>query len=86
MALKPSRYKEQLPKQVRQTIFRLRRRIETVFSQLSEELNAERVLAKNFRGLCTRMINKVLCHNLCMVFNHIFNDAGDIRKIKQLIF
>lgn len=86
MALKPSHYKEQLPKKVRQTIFCFRRRIETIFSQLSEQLNAERVTAKSFKGLCTRLVNKVLCHNLCMVLNHIFNNTGDIRKIKQLIF
>lgn len=86
MALRPSNYKEQLPKRVRQTIFRFRRMVETIFSQLSGELNAERVLAKSFRGLCTRMVNKVLAHNLCMIFNHIFNGSDDIRKIKQLIF
>ena len=86
MALRPSNYKEQFPKRVRQTIFQFRRIAETIFSQLSGELNTEGVLAKSFRGLCTRMVNKVLAHNLRMIFNHIFNDSGDIRKIKQLIF
>lgn len=86
MSLKPSNYKDNWPKEVRQLIFRFRRRIETVFSQLSEQLNAEQVLAKSFQGLCTRLENKILGHNLCMAFNSIFNKTCDIGKIKQLIF
>ena len=53
MSLKPSNYKKNWPTEIRQLIFRFRRRVETVFSQLSEQLNAEKVLAKSFRGLCT---------------------------------
>lgn len=86
MSLKPSNYKNNWPKPVRQLIFRFRRRVETVFSQLSEQLNAERVLAKSFHGLCTRLVNKILGHNLCMAFMSIFGAACDIDKIKQLIF
>lgn len=86
MSLKPSNHKNNWPKEVRQVIFRFRRRIETVFSQLSEQLNAEKVLAKSFRGLCTRLQNKSLGHNLCMAFNSIFREPCDIGKIKHLIF
>lgn len=86
MSLKPSSYKTNWPKEIRQLIFRFRRRVETVFSQLSEQMKAERVLAKNFRGLCPRLQNKILGHNLCMAFNSIFREACDIRKIKQLVF
>lgn len=57
MALKRSNSKADWPKPVRRLIFKLRRRVETVFSQLSEQLNAERVLAKSFQGLCTRAVN-----------------------------
>ena len=39
-ALKRSNSKENWPKSVRQLIFKLRRRVETVFSQLSGQLNA----------------------------------------------
>ena len=74
MSLKPSNYKENWPREVRQLIFRFRRRVETVFSQLTEQTNAERVLAKSFRGLCTRLQNKILGHNLCMAFNSIFRE------------
>lgn len=86
MPLKRSNAKNNWSKPVRQLIFRLRRKIETAFSQLSEQLNAERVLAKSFTGLCTRLVNKVLAHNLCMVLNHLFHKECDIGKIKHLIF
>jgi len=86
MSLKPSNYKENCPKAIRRLVFLFRRRIETVFSQLSEQLNAERVLAKSFRGLCTRLVNKILGQNLCMAYNAIFSKSCDIGKIKQLIF
>lgn len=66
MSLKPSNYKTNWPRKLRQLIFRLRRRVETVFSQLSEQMNAEKVLAKSYRGLCTRLQNKMLGHNLCI--------------------
>lgn len=86
MALKRSNSKEQYPKNVRRLIFRLRRRVETVFSQLSEQLHAERVLAKSMHGLKTRLVNKILAYDLCMVINHLFRKTYDIQKIKQLIF
>lgn len=86
MSLKPSNYKKNWSTDIRRLIFRFRRRVETVFSQLSEQLNAEKVLAKSFRGLCTRLQNKVLGHNLCMAFNSIFRDPCDIGRIKQIIF
>lgn len=86
MSLKRSNSKLDWPKTVRQLIFRLRRRVETVFSQLSEQLNAERVFAKSFHGLCTRLTNKILAHNLCLVLNFLFGETCEIGKIKQLIF
>ena len=86
LSLKRSNSKSNWPKPVRQLIFRLRRRVETVFSQLSGQLNDERVLAKSFQGLCTRLVNKILVYNLCMVLNYLFGDSCDIGKIKQLIF
>lgn len=86
MSLKPSNYKTNWPREIRRLIFRFRRRVETVFSQLSEQMNAEKVLAKSFRGLCTRLQNKILGHNLCMAFNSIFSETCDIGKIKHLIF
>lgn len=86
MALKRSNSKADWPKPVRRLIFKLRRRVETVFSQLSEQLNAERVLAKSFQGLCTRIVNKILAYNLCLTLNYIFHEDCEIGKIKGLIF
>lgn len=86
ISLKSSNYKKNWPTEIRRLIFRFRRKAETVFSQLSEQLNAEKVLAKSFRGLCTRLQNKVLGHNLCKAFNSVFRDSCNIGKIKGLIF
>lgn len=86
MALKRSNSKTDWPRSVRQLIFKLRRRVETVFSQLSGQLNAQRVLAKSFQGLCTRLVNKVLAYNLCLALNSIFHESCELGKIKQLIF
>ncbi len=86
MALKRSNSKANWPKPIRQTIFRLRRRVETVFSQLAGQLNAERVLAKSFCGLCTRLTNKILAYNLCMALNNIFGESCELAQIKELVF
>jgi hypothetical protein len=86
MSLKRSNSKNDWPKSVRKLIFRLRRRVETVFSQLSEQLNAERVLAKSFQGLCTRLVNKILAYNLCLVLNHLFGKTCEVMRIKHLVF
>lgn len=86
MALKRSNSKTDWPKPVRRLIFKQRRRVETVFSQLSGQLNAERVLAKSFQGLCTRLSNKILAYNLCLALNSIFNETCELAKIKLLIF
>ena len=86
MSLKRSNSKTNWPKSVRQLIFKLRRRVETVFSQLSEQLNAERVLARSLQGLCTRLVNKILAYNLCLALNSILGKTFELSKIKQLIF
>lgn len=86
MALKRSNSKANWPKPVRQLIFQLRRCVETVFSQLSEQLHAERVLVKSFQGLCTRLVNKILAYNLCLALNSIFHETCELGRIKQLIF
>ena len=86
MSLERSNSKTNWPKSVRQLIFKLRRRVETVFSQLSEQLNAEKVLARSFQGLCTRLVNKILAYNLCLALNSILSKTFELSKIKQLIF
>ena len=51
IALKCSNSKANFPRTVRQLIFKPRRRVETVFSQLSEQLNVERGTGEEFSGL-----------------------------------
>lgn len=85
-ALKRSGNQEDVPAFIRRLIFKNRRRIETTFSQLTEQLNAENVLAKSLCGLCTRLLHKILGYNLCIVVNYIFNITLNISQIKQLIF
>ncbi|SNT22695.1 Transposase DDE domain-containing protein [Anaerovirgula multivorans] len=78
--------KIQYSKALRQVIFKLRRRIETTASQLSEQLNIEKVLAKSLWGLTTRIKTKVLGYNLCHFMNRILGKTSDLAKIKDLIF
>lgn len=86
MALNRSNNKVDWPQPVRQRIFCQRRRVKTVFSQLSGQLNAEWVLAKSIRGLYTRLSNKILAYNFCLALNSIFHKIDDLAKIKQLVF
>ena len=50
MSLKPSNYKQNWSKEIKQLIFRFRRRVETVFSQLSEQFNAESMAFNSIFG------------------------------------
>ena len=78
--------KEQLPKDMRQLIFKLRRRIETSNSQLTEQLNIERVMAKSLWGFITRIKTKLLAHNLCFYINKLIGNDINVSKIKELVF
>lgn len=86
LSLKRNNSKMQWSKPFRQMIFKFRRRVETVFSQLSQQLNAERVLAKTFRGLCTRLVNKILAYDLALLMNKLFYSQHPLACIKHLIF
>ncbi len=86
LALKRSNSKTNWPKPARQLVFKLRRRIETVFSQLSGQPNAERVLAKSPQGLCAQLVDKILAYDLCLVLNDMFYGACEMARIKQIIF
>lgn len=86
IAMKRKKTANQFSKEFRQTIFKARRRIETTFSQLSGQLNIQRVLAKSMWGLVTRITNKILAHNLCYFINKVFNINPNISKIKHLVF
>ena len=78
--------KIQHPKAIRQLVFKLRRRIETTGSQLTQQLNMERVLAKSFWGLVTRIRTKLLAHNLYYYINMLIGHDMHFSRIKQLVF
>ena len=74
-----------LLREVRQLIFKFRRKIETSFSQLTEQLNIETVRAKSLWGLITRLNTKVLAFNLCFYINKLIGNIN-LSKNKNLIF
>jgi hypothetical protein len=78
--------KVQFPKEERQLIFKLRRRIETTASQFTQQLNIEQVLAKSFWGLQVRIKTKLLAYNLCYYINKLIGQDINISKIKHLVF
>ena len=67
LALKRANARQPYSPELRKEIFKRRRRIETTFSQLAEQLNAQRVLAKTFDGLSLRLLTKFLAFNLCFL-------------------
>lgn len=79
LALKRKNAHQPYTLSLRQEIFRQRRRIETSFSQLSEQLNSQHVLAKSFCGLSLRLITKFLAFNLCLLL-------AQSSHIKSLLF
>jgi hypothetical protein len=85
LPLKKDNDKIQFPKELRQYIFKKRRRVETSASQLTEQLNIETVRAKSFWGLITRINTKILAYNLCFYINKLLGNMH-LSKIKGLIF
>ena len=63
-ALKRGNSKEPLPKEFRNMISKLRRRIESTFNQLIECFNIERVRSNSKIGLQTALEIKFLCFNI----------------------
>lgn len=86
LPLKRKNSKIQYPKALRQLIFKARRRVETTASQLSEQLNIEKVLAKSLWGFQTRIKTKLLAYNLCHFINRVLGKDTESAKIKELVF
>lgn len=84
--LKRGNSKDNYSKEIRQLIFKVRRRIETSFSQLSEQLNINKVKSKSMLGFITRIRIKVLAHNISFLINQIMRKDNSIAKIKELVF
>jgi hypothetical protein len=63
-------------------VFRkLRKRIETLFSQLCDQFMIKRNYAKNFVGLATRIISKIASLTMAQFVNKFYNDTA-INHIK----
>jgi len=76
-----------LPLAVRRRVARVRQRIETVNSQLSDQLGIETTSAHSFWGLCTRLRAKLTAH-LCCVYCHWVSGTPleEALHIKQFVF
>jgi DDE family transposase len=69
--LAPYRTKKHDPRPERSTFLsRLRYRIDTVFSQLTERYSVKRVWARHLWHLASRLLRKVLSHTVAFLFNH----------------
>ena len=77
--------KNPLEKQLRNTLSKTRRRVETSFSQLAEQFNINKVLAKSKWGLMLRITLKILAHNILFIINNILKN-NKVAQIKQLVF
>lgn len=86
LPVKRSNSKAQFPKAVRRFIFKFRRRIETSGSQLAQQLNIERVMAKSYWGLLSRIKTKLLAYNLCYYINMLIGRDMNFSRIKELVF
>lgn len=84
--LKRKGMKTLLPKSIVRCIGKLRRRVETTFSQLANQLSINKVLAKSMDGFKSRIATKLLAHNLCYFINKALGKTIDIGKIKELIY
>lgn len=86
LALKRKNSKTPYPKGLRNYLSKIRRRVETSFSQLASQFNINRVFAKSKLGLMTRITLKILAHNVCYFINSLCGNADSIAHIKRLIF
>jgi hypothetical protein len=69
---------------VNKAIKRVRRLVETVYSQLIEQFNISRVLAKSLFGLKARLYTKLTAHTLAYYLNKLFRLP--VLNMKGLIF
>ncbi|OCL26218.1 transposase [Orenia metallireducens] len=84
--IKRKNSKDPHPKAFKKIISKVRRRVETSFSQLDEQFNISNVLTKSLWGLTTKIKVKVLAHNLGYFINKTLGRTINIGRIKELIF
>ena len=77
---------DKYPPMVGRIIVRMRRRIETTFSQLADQFNAERTFAKTFHGLLTRLVSKILAFNMMFFINFALGNFLHPARVKSIVF
>lgn len=85
ISLKRKNSKNPLEKQLRNVLSKTRRRAETSFSQLAEQFNINKVLAKSKWGLMLRITLRILAHNILFIVNNMLGNIN-VAQIKQLLF
>ena len=58
--------KQQISKETKRWINKIRQMVETVNGQLSEQFHIEKNHAHSFWGLCTQLYSKLTAHTLCI--------------------
>ncbi|MPQ44469.1 transposase, partial [Clostridium tarantellae] len=86
LALQRKNSKTQFPKHIRNILSKMRRGVETSFSQLTEQFNSNKVLAKTKLRLMTKLSIKILAYNISYLINFFSGNEANIGKIKHLIF
>ena len=79
------RAKQQVTREVRRLINKVRQIIETVNGQLTEQFQIEINHAYSFWGLCARLHTKLAAHTLCIYLNRLLGNP-DWLRIKSLAF
>lgn len=75
----------QLPEELQRQMARVRQIIETVNSQLVEQMHIQRHYAHTFLGLCARLYSKLTAHTLCILLNRQLGEEHWLR-IAQLVY
>lgn len=77
--------KQQVNRETRRLINRVRQIIETVNGQLTEQFQIESNHAHSFWGLCARLNSKLAAHTLCIYLNRLLGNQNWL-QIKPLAF
>ncbi len=77
--------KQQISKETKRWINKIRQMVETVNGQLSEQFHIEKNHAHSFWGLCTQLYSKLTAHTLCIYLNQLFKKEAFL-QIKELAF
>ena len=77
--------KQQISRQTKRWINKIRQRVETVNGQLSQQFHIQKNHAHSFWGVCTRLYSKLTAHTLCIYLNQLSKKEAFL-QIKELAF